>query len=239
VNNPNPATTGEPAAQRTGASPVESEIVLLRHRVEFQRLLGEVSTQFINLPAEEIDGHINQVLGRIGSFLGFNLAAISKFSGQGSAGEITHIWTATGLPPVPPGFTELDFPWVAGRLTQDQPVHLATLDDLPQPEGQRDRQTFEHIGIRSAYNWPLKVGGTVMGNLGLASIGSAHPFPAEFEEELALLAQILASGCAGYFRKTESAERVLAAIRKAVRSVERRPGGAPSQSKAIDPEPNQ
>ncbi|NWG76059.1 MAG: PAS domain-containing protein [Rubrivivax sp.] len=158
--------------------------------------MSEISTCFINLPVGEIDGHINRVLGRIGSFLGFNLAAISKFSGQGSAGEITHIWTATGLPPVPPGFTELDFPWVAGRLTQDQPVRLASLDDLPQPEGQRDRQTFERFGIRSSYNWPLKVGGIVVGNLGLASIGSARPFPAEFEDELELLAQIMASALA-------------------------------------------
>ncbi len=155
-------------------------------------MVGEVSTHFINLPAEEIDAHINQALGQIGSFLGFNLVAISKFFGQGSAGEVTHIWTAEELPPVPPCFTELDFPWTAERLVQGKPVHLACLDDFP-PSGRRDRQTYERLGIRSAYNWPLQVAGATVGCLGLCSVGEEHPFPGEFEEELELLAQIMAS----------------------------------------------
>ncbi len=155
-------------------------------------MLSAVSTCFINLPAEEIDSHINRVLGRVASFLGFNLAAISKFSGLGNVGEVTHIWTAEELPPIPPGFTELDFPWVATRLTQGCPVHLPCLGDLP-PAGQRDRQTYGRLAVHSAYNWPLHVGRAVVGCLCLASVGDTRSFPVQFEEELRLLAQIMAS----------------------------------------------
>jgi PAS domain S-box-containing protein len=192
VNSADLTNTGNPASQRSDA-PARAEIASLRRRLEFQQLLAEISALFINLPVEDVDGHINWALGRVGSFLGFNLVAITKFLGQSSAGEITHVWTAQGLAPVRPGFTELDFPWVAEQLTQNHPVHLTSLDDLPQPHGLRDRQTFEQLGIQSAYNWPLKVGRTVVGNLGFASIGGVHSFPVEFEEELDLLAQIMAS----------------------------------------------
>lgn len=185
------ATGVAPAPQRTDPPP-PTEIASLRRQLEFRQLLSEVSTHFINLPAEEIDGQIQRALGQIGSFLGFNLVASAKFSGERSAGEVTHIWTAEGLPPVPPGFTELDFPWIAERLVQGEPVHLACLDDFP-PAGRRDRQTYEQFRIRSAYNWPLQVAGATIGCLGLCSVGKEHPFPAEFEEELELLAQIIAS----------------------------------------------
>lgn len=194
MKHPDQDTTGETAPRRCEA-PRRTEIASLELRLDFTRLVGEVSTHFINLPSEGIDANINRAMGRVGSFLGFNLVAIAKFSAQDKAGEITHIWTAEGLPPILPGFTELDFPWVAGRLLQGKAVHLASLDDLP-PAELRDRQTYERLGIQSAYNWPLQVAGATVGCLGLVSVGEARPFPVEFRAELELLAQVMASALA-------------------------------------------
>jgi PAS domain S-box-containing protein len=184
------ASAEAPGFQRSDV-PAWAEIASLRRRLEFQHLPAEISTLFIHLPAEEIDAHINQGLGRIAAFLGFNLAGIARFSGQGSAGIVTHVWTAGGLPTVPPGFTELDFPWLAERLLQGKAVHLTSLDAFP-PAAQRDRQTYEQFGIRSCYTWPLQVAGATIGCLSLCSVGEEHSFPAEFEAELELLAQIMA-----------------------------------------------
>lgn len=191
VNKPDSATTPAPAPQGSEV-PQQTESAPLLRRLEFRRLLSDVSTQFINLPVEGIDGHISQTLDRIACFLGFNLAAIAQFSGQGSAGKVTHVWTAEGLPIIFPGFTELDFPWVAERLIRGDAVHLTSLDSFP-PEAQRDRQTYDRLAIRSTYNWPLRVGGAVVGCLSFSSVASARPFPAEYEEELDLLAQVMAS----------------------------------------------
>ena len=190
----NSTTTSAPAPESSVVVQRTDNASLLR-RLEFERLLSEVSTHFINLSAEEIDRHINHALGRVGSFLGFNLGAISKFSGQGSGCEVTHIWTAAGLPPIPPGFTELDFPWASGSVAQGHEVHLTSLDVLPL-EAQRDRQTYERFGLRSVYNWPLQVAGTVVGILSFASVAKAQGFPRDFEQGLKLLAQVMASSLA-------------------------------------------
>jgi len=190
----NSTTTSAPAPESSAVAQRTDNASLLR-RLEFKQLLSEVSTCFINLSAEEIDRHINQALGQVGSFLGFNLGAISKFSGQGNGCEVTHIWTATGLPPIPPGFTELDFPWASGSVAQGHEVHLTSLDVLPL-EAQRDRQTYERFGLRSVYNWPLQVGGNVVGILSFASVAKAHGFPTGFEGGLKLLAQVMASSLA-------------------------------------------
>lgn len=190
----NSAATSAPAPENS-VVPQRTDNASLLRRLEFEHLLSEVSTHFINLSAEEIDRHINQALGRVGSFLGFNLGAISKFSGQGSGCEVTHIWTAAGLPPIPPGFTELDFPWASRSVAQGREVHLTSLDVLPL-EAQRDRETYERFGLRSVYNWPLQVGGTVVGILSFASVAKAHGFPTDFEQGLKLLAQVMAGSLA-------------------------------------------
>lgn len=167
-------------------------MISLHRRLEFQRLLSEVSTHFINLHPEEIDKHINDALGRVGCFLGFNLVAISKFAAQDHRAQVTHIWTAEGLPTIPPGLTNFDFPWCAAQLREGLPAHLANLDALP-PAGQRDRQTYEQLGIQTAYSWPLRVAGATVGCLGFGSVGVEQRFPVEFEAELKLLAQVLAN----------------------------------------------
>lgn len=188
INSPKTST---PAPETSVVAQGTDNASLLR-RLEFERLLSALSTHFINLPAQVIDEHITLALGRVGRFLGFNLVAISKFFGQGSAGEVTHIWTADGMPSVSPGFTNLDFPWLAERLAQGHSVLLTCLDDLP-PAGQRDRETYEGLGIQSAYNWPLEVGGAVVGCLGLTAVGEARSLPVEFQEGLGLLVQLMAS----------------------------------------------
>jgi PAS domain S-box-containing protein len=195
VNNPSQPPTGAAAPASSDAPQGAGGGELLLRQVEWWRLLSEISTQVIRCPAEEIDGQIARVLERVGSFLGFDLVAISKFSGEGIAGEITHVWTAAGLPPVAPGFTELDFPWVAERLIQGHRVFLPTMNSLP-PAGQQDRQTCEKLGVRSAYNWPLRVGGITVGCLGLAAVGEERGLPVGFDRELELLAELVAGALA-------------------------------------------
>lgn len=190
----NSDTTSAPAPESSVVAWTDNASVL-RRRLEFEQLLSEVSTYFINLSAEEIDRHINTALGRVASFFGFNLAAITQFSQQSSGLEVTHIWTAAGLPPIPPGYTQLDFPWVGERIAQGQGVYLTSLDVLPL-EAQRDRQTYERHGIQSIYNWPLQVGGAVVGALSFASVANARGLPTDFEQALRLLAQIMASSLA-------------------------------------------
>jgi hypothetical protein len=149
----------------------------------------------INLPGEQINQRINHQLGRFAQFLGFNVAAISKFSGSGSEGRLTHLWMASDIPLIQPGFTEKDFPWVARILSQGHAVHIPGLEVLPL-SAKTDRETYERLGARSVYNWPLNAGADVIGCLVLGSIGEPRMFPVEFQDGLQLFAQVLASALA-------------------------------------------
>jgi len=161
-------------------------------QLRFQTLIARLSSEFINLPPEQINAHINQALGQVAEFFGFNLAAVSKFTGHGSEGMVTHIWTAPEVPSIPPGFTEQDFPWKAKLIAQGHDARAPSLDVLP-AEAATDRATYERFGIQSVYDWCLRPGGAVLGCLSLVAVGKPHPFPQGFEEGLQMFAQILAS----------------------------------------------
>jgi PAS domain S-box-containing protein len=167
----------------------------ISRRLRLQQVICEVSNDFINLSAEEIDQHIKQALGRFAGFLGFNAAAISKFSPHGKTGEVTHIWTAPEIPPIPEGFTEKDFPWSAEREMGGEDVMLPTLDALP-PEASVDRATFERYHACSSYTKALPSGKTTVGSLALVSIGEPRPFPEELKEEIGLFAQVMGNALA-------------------------------------------
>jgi len=174
-------------------SPEEKRTVgELEARLQFKRLIATLSSKLIDLPPGQIGAHINESLAEVAGFLGFNLAAVTKFSGHGSQGKVTHVWTAPGLPAVPAGFTEQDFPWKAQFLANGNDFRAATLDVLP-PEAAHDRATYERYGVRSVYEWCLRPGGKVIGCFSLVAIGRPRPFPETFEEGLQLFAQILAN----------------------------------------------
>ena len=62
-----------------------------------QQLVSEVSSDFINLAADEIDQHVKEALGKLAAFLGFNGAALTKFAACGTSAAVTHIWAAPEL----------------------------------------------------------------------------------------------------------------------------------------------
>lgn len=98
-------------------SPEEKRMVgELEARLQFERLIATQSSMLIDLPPGQVDAQINESLAEAAGLLGFNLAAVTKFSGQARQGKVTHVCTASELPAVPAGFAERDFHWKAQFL---------------------------------------------------------------------------------------------------------------------------
>ena len=89
-------------------------------RLEFETLISELSSRFINLSAGEVDGAIENALGSVCELLGIDLAVLWQWSA--TAPDViapTHAYPALEglLPPEP--LHEEQYPWVragdAGR----------------------------------------------------------------------------------------------------------------------------
>jgi diguanylate cyclase (GGDEF)-like protein/PAS domain S-box-containing protein len=156
----------------------------LRHRLEFEKLISSISTNFINLPPEEIDNGIREALGTVGRFINADRSYVYLFSDDRSTAQMAFEWTASG------GASSSDrqvsvaeFPWTMQRLLQFQHVALE-VEDMP-PEAAKERAAYEAAGNRSVVVIPMVYNRETLGVLGVGSRSSL-----KWSEEVVALLRI-------------------------------------------------
>jgi two-component system, LuxR family, sensor kinase FixL len=175
----------------------------LEERVRFEQLVSELSNTFINLPPEWMEAQIISGLGQVASFLRFDIAALSVFTGRGTAGRVAYIWRAEGVPEIPSDLTDKNFPWAAQELFAGRDVCLRSLEMLP-IAARTDRATYEQYHVRSTYNVPMVASGKVIGVLGLCTVWEEREMSRELLQRQRLLGEIFANALA---RKTAEESR--------------------------------
>jgi two-component system sensor kinase FixL len=175
----------------------------LEERLRFEQLVSELSGTFINLPPDKVETQIIEALGQVGSFLGFDIAALSVFTGRGTEGRVAHIWRAEGVPKIPSNLTDKNFPWAAQELFAGRDVCLRSLEMLPLA-ARTDRATYEQYHVRSTYNVPMVASGKVIGVLGLCTVWEEREMSRVLLQRQRLLGEIFANALA---RKTAEESR--------------------------------
>src|SRR5512143_2421975 len=95
----------------------------------FERMLAELSAHFINLPAADVDGAINDALKRIAALLGVDRAVLIRFDRETDASEVTHSGALDGVPHVPPKSISALYPWVIRRVREGYPAIIPRVAD--------------------------------------------------------------------------------------------------------------
>src|SRR4051794_3663867 len=98
---PNDAPHTEPEQSRQNAADYSALPDLLQERLLFESLLARLSATFIHLPAEDVDGRIEQALQQLVSFLRLDRSTLAQFSEDGTKLVVTHSYSAPGHPPFP------------------------------------------------------------------------------------------------------------------------------------------
>jgi formate hydrogenlyase transcriptional activator len=73
----------------------------LEERLRFERLLADLSAGFVALPADQVDGAIEDAQGRIVEALGVDRSSLFQFSAEEMV--LSHSWVRPGFQPFPPG----------------------------------------------------------------------------------------------------------------------------------------
>ncbi len=130
----------------------------LKERLEFEELMSNLSTRFINVPSDEIDVEIETALRKVLEFFEADRCGILEVEEEKQGVVVTHAVCAQGIKAAP---ARVDlaalFPWHYEQLIgQGEITSFARLDQLPAEAG-RDRATFDEWGIRSCLTIPMKV----------------------------------------------------------------------------------
>ena len=163
-------------------------------RLRFETLLSKLSTNFVNLPADQIDSEINQGMRDICEYVGFDFAALWQLvSVAPGFFTMTHYYRPLPGPPFPEKWDAKEtFPWCLSKVTAGIVVAVSS-DNLPQ-EASRDQETWQHYEVKSSLVFPLVVGGrAVTGALGFCTMSEKCSWTEGMVKKLQLVAEVFAN----------------------------------------------
>jgi formate hydrogenlyase transcriptional activator len=166
-------------------------------RLEFEALISDLSSRFINLPPGEVDREIEDALRRVCEFLDLDVAVLWQWSV--ATPEViapTHVYAAWGGPRNFDPLRQEQFPWVVRQILAGHKIAVSSLEGLP-AEAVVDRESARLSGIRSNLTLPLAVGGEPpVGALAFNALRAQRDWPDVVVKRLQLVAQVFTNALA-------------------------------------------
>ena len=145
----------------------ESNSRVLEAQLEFERLVAELSVQFINVSADKVDDAIRDALRRIGEALDLDRCTFFRIQPDGMLTDPVG-WSVPSVGPVPaPIPAKQEYPWALSTVSSGGVVCFSSLDEIPDPA---DRESYRATGTKSTVTVPLSVAGQIVGAVGFNSV---------------------------------------------------------------------
>jgi PAS domain S-box-containing protein len=170
----------------------------LKERLKFETLLADISSRFVNVPAQDVDSEIMDAERRICELLDLDVAAFWQWSGEGQGFfALTQYYSAREGQQLTEQSNSLElFPWFQQQMRAGHIVAISSLEELP-AEAANDREICRQLDIKSNLSLPLSVGGEpALGVLGLNTSRSERDWPDELVKRMQLVGQIFANAIA-------------------------------------------
>jgi diguanylate cyclase (GGDEF)-like protein/PAS domain S-box-containing protein len=128
------------------------------YRSRFEELLTRISTQFINLPSNELDEQIDLALAAIGQLEGADRVSIFRIDAFEKTITIDREWCARGIPALKDTYQNYpysDVSWVSSKLAE-QPIIFPRTDQIDKSKA-FVRELFTKHDIKSMAVFPMRV----------------------------------------------------------------------------------
>lgn len=158
-------------------------------------LILTVSTNFINLPSDQIDIGIGDALRLVGEFCGADRSYVFQISSNGIEMSNTHEWCAKDIKPQMHRLLAIpvrDLPWFYERVSRGEVVHIPDVDLLP-VEAKAERSEWVKEDIQSLIVVPIVCRGSLVGFVGLDSVKEKRAWPQTTLYLLRVMGEIFAN----------------------------------------------
>ena len=189
---------------------VETQRTALAEQPAIDRLIAELSSQFINLPADRIDQAIRDGLRQASELLRLDRGTFVRIGPNGTLLPPVD-WTTANVAPLDPATAVRErFPWTMERVLAGEVVCFSSRDEIPSAV---DRASYEALGTLSAVAVPLAVEGRVTAIVGFSAVQTPRPWPPELVHCLAMIAAVF-GGAAARQRRDEALEAAVDEARR-------------------------
>ena len=180
--------------------------------LSFERLLADLSAQFVNLASAKVDQEIEQSLRKIVEAMNVDRSSLLEVSEDGKELITTHQWARDGIPRDPPRDVNEATSWYTRTLLRGETVAYSRMpEELPDEAGP-EKAYCASTGLRSNLTIPLRVAGRPMAALAIGCFRRERVWPAEFIPRLRLLGEVFSNALVRR-NQAMSVERALAEVR--------------------------
>jgi PAS domain S-box-containing protein len=165
------------------------------YSMEFERLVTDLSNQFITMPYDAIDSMVNNTLLRIGEFVRADRSYIFLFRDDHLLMDNTHEWCREGIEPqieLLKGIPTDLFPWWMERVHHNEVIHLPRVADMPKVAS-AEKEILESQDIQSLIVIPLTTGSKPFGYIGFDAVSHERDWKPETIAILKLAGGIIAN----------------------------------------------
>jgi PAS domain S-box-containing protein len=163
----------------------------LENALEFETLISDLSSPFIDLAPGDVDREIEDALRRVCEPLGIDFARLWQWSSAAQDVILpTHAYPPQEAVRAAQPLRQELYPWVLQEMRAGRMAVVRSLEDLP-AEAAVDRETARLAGIKSSLCLPLSLGGEPpVGALALNTLRAEHEWPDALVKRLQLVAQV-------------------------------------------------
>jgi PAS domain S-box-containing protein len=182
----------------------------LNRRITMERIIADVSRQFIYLSSPNIDAAILDALGKIGEYAGADRSYVGEFSIKDRRVGRTHEWCRPGVQPQIDDVRGLcldDLPWFMRQLMDPGYILASELEDLPAEAG-LEKQLWLRRGVQSIARVPMIYCGELRGFVGLDALAHQRDWSREEIVFLQRMAEIFCNTLERqWYQETLAAEK--------------------------------
>ena len=171
---------------------------LVEHKLEaearFERLISELSSYFIDLPADKIDAEIEQTLTRLVNYLAVDRVNIFEFTADKTELVLTHSSAATRdtSAATPHRYGTNELPWYTRKLLNNEPIVFTNVDQLVEATD-GDKGFLQRQGMESNATIPLEAEGSVLGCLSFVTVYEDRIWSSRLVDQLKIVGQVFAN----------------------------------------------
>ncbi|MCU0580462.1 MAG: GAF domain-containing protein, partial [Desulfobacterota bacterium] len=163
----------------------------LEERLQFERFISDLSARFVCIAADGVGDEITSWLQRVTEFFRVDRASLGLFSADGNRLDLAFEYHMDGVEPAPAAITREQAPWYLKQLTQEEPIVLERLGDLP-ADAEKEKHIFRTRNMKSLLSIPMSSGKKILGSFVLVSTRSERAWPGALVQRFRLITAVFA-----------------------------------------------
>ncbi|MBC8005402.1 MAG: EAL domain-containing protein [Verrucomicrobia bacterium] len=163
-------------------------------QIKLQRIISQISANFVTVTASNLDDKINGMLKQIGDYSQVDRTYLFHFSKDLKTATYTHGWRNNCIESEMGFVKEVSaafFPWWMDQMLNNGVVHVPVVEELPL-EAAAEKKMLQAQQIKSLISIPVTKNDKVLGFLGFDAVIKNKNWKENHQELLKVLANILA-----------------------------------------------